>query len=42
MGLHKKQKEYTDVLTSCISLQKKVLSGIKHQEYRLTAINKLY
>lgn len=39
--LHKKQKEYTDVLASCISLQKKTLSGIKHQEYRLAAIKKL-
>jgi len=39
--LHNKQKEYTEVLEKCMSLQKKNLSGIKHQEYRLTAIKKL-
>jgi len=39
--LHKKQKEYTETLEKCQALQKKNLSGIKHQEYRLSAIKKM-
>lgn len=39
--LEKRHKEYRETLEKCMALQKKCLSGLTHQKYRLNVIKKL-